>query len=178
MKKLSCAFTGHKPSRFKFGYDEDHPDFESLKMKLITQIVNLCYEGVKTFYTRMSLGVDIWCAEIVLALQKDFNDLKLICVIPYAGQEKKWSSEYQARYRHLLENCSSMVTISKEYTDTCYLDCNRYVIDHTDILLAVYAEDDRTEEGADQAVHYAQSKGKRIIFIHPDTYVLTEVEGK
>lgn len=176
MKKLSCAFTGDKPDRFKFGYNEDDPEFDALKMKLITQIVNLCYEGVKVFYTRMELGVDTWCAEIVLSLQKDFNNLRLICVIPYTGQEKKWSSENQMRYHHLLENCSNMVFISKGYTDTCYVESARYVVDHSDILFAVHGDDDSIEGSTDPAVLYAQSKGKRILSIPSDPFITTKSE--
>lgn len=176
MKKLSCAFTGDKPDRFKFGYNEDDPEFDALKMKLITQIVNLCYEGVKVFYTRMELGVDTWCAEIVLSLQKDFNNLRLICVIPHTGQEKKWSSENQMRYRHLIENCSNMVIISKGYTDTCYLESARYVVEHSDILLAVHGDDDSVERSADQTVLYAQSKGKRILSIPLDPFIARKSE--
>lgn len=177
MKNLSCAFTGDKPDRFKFGYNEDGPEFEALRIKLITQIVNLCYEGVKTFYTKMEIGINIWCAEIVLSLQEDFNNLKLICVIPYTGQEKKWSSENQMRYRHLIENCSNIVFISKGYTDTCYLESTHYVVDHSDILLAVYGDDDSVERSADQAVLYAQSKGKRILFIPSDPSITPKSEN-
>jgi uncharacterized phage-like protein YoqJ len=124
----------------------------------------------------MELGVDTWCAEIVLSLQKDFNNLRLICVIPYTGQEKKWSSENQMRYRHLIENCSNMVFISKGYTDTCYVESARYVVDHSDILFAVHGDDDSIEGSTDPAVLYAQSKGKRILSIPSDPFITTKSE--
>ena len=68
--ELSCAFTGHRPSNFSFGYDEEHPDCCKIKAIMATQVVSLIQNGVTTFLTGMALGVDIWGAEIVLACKK------------------------------------------------------------------------------------------------------------
>ena len=39
MEDLTCAFTGHRPSSYKFGYDEEHPDCCKLKALMTLQIV-------------------------------------------------------------------------------------------------------------------------------------------
>ena len=67
MGDLTCAFTGHRPSSYKFGYDEEHPDCCKLKALMTLQIVSLIENGVTTFLSGMALGADIWGAEIVLA---------------------------------------------------------------------------------------------------------------
>ena len=38
MKKTSCAFTGHRPTRFSFKYEETHPTCIELKRILAEQI--------------------------------------------------------------------------------------------------------------------------------------------
>jgi uncharacterized phage-like protein YoqJ len=53
---LTCAFTGHRPSSFHFGYDEQHPDCVKLKLIMASQIAALIDNGVKTFLTGMALG--------------------------------------------------------------------------------------------------------------------------
>ena len=42
MKKTSCAFTGHRPTRFSFKYDEAHPDCIELK-KVLAARIDLLY---------------------------------------------------------------------------------------------------------------------------------------
>ena len=67
--ELTCAFTGHRPNSFHFGYDEEHPHCQRVKLAMLSQIVALIDNGVTTFLTGMALGVDLWGAEIVLGLK-------------------------------------------------------------------------------------------------------------
>ena len=74
MKKVVC-FTGHRPSKFSFGYNENSIELIKLKSLLINEIEKLYLLGYKTFLTGCAMGIDIWCAEIVLDLKKKFNDI-------------------------------------------------------------------------------------------------------
>jgi uncharacterized phage-like protein YoqJ len=65
----ACVFTGHRPTRFSFGYDEKNEKCIRLKLVMAQQIRALIKSGVSTFYTGMALGVDQWAAEIVLDLK-------------------------------------------------------------------------------------------------------------
>lgn len=66
----ACAFTGHRPTRFTFKYDEAHPDCIELKDMLAKQIDFLYRHGVTDFYTGCALGVDMWAGEAVLTLME------------------------------------------------------------------------------------------------------------
>lgn len=66
----ACAFTGHRPTRFTFKYDEAHPDCIELKEMLAKQIDFLYRHGVTDFYTGCALGVDMWAGEAVLSLME------------------------------------------------------------------------------------------------------------
>lgn len=76
MEDLTCAFTGHRPSSYRFGYDEEHPDCCKLKALMTLQIVSLIENGVTTFLSGMALGADIWGAEIVLACKKKYPQME------------------------------------------------------------------------------------------------------
>ena len=92
-----CAFTGHRPEKLQ------KPE-SVVKAELRHEIIGAVHDGFSVFISGMARGVDIWAAELVLDLKKEFRDIKLICAIPYAGFELRWSEEWQARYRTILSH--------------------------------------------------------------------------
>ena len=75
-----CCFTGYRPHRFAFSQDGLRP--EQVQAAVGQQIRRLYAEGVRTFISGMSAGVDLWAAAEVLTLQKKAPDVKLIAAIP------------------------------------------------------------------------------------------------
>ena len=82
----SCAFTGHRPDKFSFGFDESHPGCVRLREAIFGAVCRLADAGVTTFYTGMALGVDLWCADAVLRLRNEKPTLRLVAVQPCATQ--------------------------------------------------------------------------------------------
>lgn len=109
-----------------------------LKKVLAEQITALTDKGVTGFISGMAPGVDLWAAQIVLDLREKGLPLKLCCALPCEGQEKKWPARTQEQYRSILRQADGVVYVSKEYTPDCMLNRNRYMVDHSSILLAVY----------------------------------------
>ena len=132
MKKTSCAFTGHRPTRFSFKYDETHPACIELKKVLAEQIDFLYRQGITDFYTGCALGIDLWAGETVLALMELHPEIKLHCVVPFAAQDQKWTLEQQARYHALLDWSSDVILTQEKYSKDCYYIRNRYLVDHPD----------------------------------------------
>ena len=58
MNKTTCAFTGHRPGRFPWGYNEDDKDCIALKEILTSEIIRLTDMGVTQFLSGMAEGVD------------------------------------------------------------------------------------------------------------------------
>ena len=54
----SCAISGHRPTRFKFGYKETHTGCKRLKRVLREQFDLLYQQGVREFYVGGALGVE------------------------------------------------------------------------------------------------------------------------
>ena len=58
----------------------------------------------------------------------------------------------------------------EKYSKDCYYIRNRYLVDHADIVLAVYDMQANKRSGTGYTVHYAQAQSKPIIVIDPDDF--------
>ena len=69
MLSKSCAFSGHRPQKFPWKYDETDSRCVALKMALMEQIRLLADAGVTQFLSGMAEVTDTWSAFFVLALK-------------------------------------------------------------------------------------------------------------
>lgn len=160
-----CAFTGHRPPKYPWGYDEDTPLCIALKRALAEQIEVLADAGTTDFLSGMAQGADTWAALFVLAMREKNPALKLHCVLPCEGQANRWAASARELYRSILSRADSVVYINREYRDGCMLERNRYLVDHAGTLLAVYNGERRG--GTAATVRYAGKKGRGLIVIDP-----------
>ncbi len=162
-----CAFTGHRPKSFSFGYNEDSPEFGVLINKIRNSIIQACNAGCRTFYCGMAEGVDLWCGEIVLELKDKFDPpLELCAVVPFLGQPDGMSDKNKLRYRKIMENSKDRFLVSRRFTKSCYQKRNFYLVDSCDAIIAVWDEKNKIS-GTAQTVRYAKRKNKRIFLIQP-----------
>ena len=171
MEKLVCAFSGHRPERFHFGYDETHEDCLKIKAVLRKQIESLIAKNVTIYCSGMAMGVDVWAAAIVLELKANHPNITLNAAVPCKTQSNRWPLEQQERYHDILAQCDHVTTLHEKYTRSCMFERNRFMVDNSDYLLAVYAGGDKG--GTAYTVSYAQKKGRKIIIIHPDSLGVT-----
>jgi uncharacterized phage-like protein YoqJ len=165
-KALTCAFTGYRPSKLHFGFDEDHPDCENLKQSIYSQIEILIEDGYKKFISGMALGVDIWAAEAILQLKILHPDIFLECALPCETQANKWNSADRERYFNILAASNKVTYISYQYTKDCIFKHNKYIVDNCDTLIAAF---DGQKGGIAYTVNYASENNKQIIIINPKT---------
>lgn len=158
----TCAFTGHRPKGL--GYGEQDPRCANLKRRLRAEIVSLIQEGVTHFLTGMAQGVDIYAAELVLALKAEFPDITLECVIPCETQPIGWPISVRNRYFSIAANCDKETMLQTRYTPDCMAKRNQYMVDHADIILAVW---NGRPSGTGQTVWYAQAKKKAVRIMAP-----------
>ncbi len=172
MIEAACAFTGHRPKSFPWGYDENAPSCVLLKEVLASQISALAEQGVTDFLSGMAQGVDLWCAQIVLDLRKKNPALKLHAILPCEGQERKWTASAQEHYRSILAQANEVIYVGQEYSRNCMLKRNRYLVDHSSILLAVY--NGTYQSGTGMTVRYAQRLKREIIIIDPTACAISK----
>ena len=150
MKGKTCCITGHR----------DVPDKEinSIKKALHQEIKKAVKDGFTVFLSGFADGVDQYFAEIVLELQKENRNLKLIAVFPYRGRVKGLNHRVQTRA--LLSACSEMVVIQEEYQPNVYLQRNLYLVEHSDRVIAVY--DGRETGGTVKTIRFAHRFHKEL----------------
>ena len=165
MIEKCCAFTGHRPKKFSWGYDETDTRCVALKKALTEQTAKLVDAGYTDFFSGMAEGADTWAALAVLALKKENPALKLHCVLPCEGQADRWSASARELYFSILEQADEIVYVSREYSKGCMLERNRYLVGHAAYLLAIYNGEHRG--GTAMTVRYAQKLGRKIFILRP-----------
>ncbi len=173
----NCAVISHRPTRFKFKYNENNTGCKRLKKRLHDQFILLYGQGVRQFLIGGNLGADIWSGEILLKLkeQPEYKDIELVLVFPHSGHDAQWDQRSRNRLAFLLAHAADHVTVGTQANAESYRRRNRYLIDHADCLLAVYDNDRTVRSGTGQTVQYAEKQGKPVVLIHPDTGIVTEM---
>lgn len=169
----ACAFTGHRPHRFAFGLDEDAPACRRLLAVLEETITGLHAQGITTFYSGLAMGVDLWAAETVLRLKARGDDVRLCGVVPFRAQAESWPAAYRRRYAAVLRACDARYLVGETYTPDCYLRRNRFLVQAAGTLLAVYDAAGASRSGTGQTVRLARAAGRTILFLHPETLLVT-----
>ena len=159
-----CAFTGYRPQKMPFGFNEADPRCIEFKARLRDTIEGLIGHGYAHFISGGALGMDMFAAEAVLDLKRDYPWITLEMVCPFKDQPAKWAPEYQDRYYRLLDNADRVTMISRKYTRACMFLRNRYMVDNADLLLAAY---DGKPGGTAMTVGYAHEMGVPTHFIFP-----------
>ena len=165
MIERCCAFTGHRPRKFPWGYNEADTRCVVLKETLAKEIVKLVDAGYTDFLSGMAEGTDAWAALAVLALKKENPALKLHCVLPCEGQADGWPASAQEIYSSILEQADEVVYVNRKYSEGCMLKRNRYLVDHAACLLAVY--NGEWKGGTAMTVRYARKLGREVIILNP-----------
>ncbi len=163
--KRACAVTGPKPTRFKFGYKEDYSLCKKIKKAMMVQFRRLYNEkGVRRFYIGGAMGVHIWAGELILQLKSEqgYEDIELMIILPYPEHDIRWDARSKKRLKYLIDNCTEHLSVGKLPNPDNYIKQNRYLVDHSEFLLAV-------SDGTGEMVGFAQKKGVPVLCIHPDT---------
>ncbi len=161
---ITCCFTGHRPNKLPWGYQETDPRCMALKEKLKDVVEALYDVGIRRFICGMAQGCDFFFCEAVLHLREEKADVVVEAAVPCEGQSDAWPPEVQERYNRLLEACDVRTLVSRSYTPDCMQKRNQYMVDKASVLVAVY---DGTQGGTMQTVLYAMRQGVEIIEIQP-----------
>ena len=137
-REITCCFTGHRPEKLPWGFDETDPRCLALKDRLRDAVEAAYDEGMRRFICGMARGCDFYFAEIVLDLRRRKGDVSLEAAIPCAGQSSRWRLAERQRWRALVDQCDLETLVQEEYTPDCMLRRNRYMVDHSAMVIAVY----------------------------------------
>ena len=174
MSKIqSCAVLGCFPWRFAWGFDEQDGTCGKLKLELAQQIMALRQMGVLHFSIACDPGPGLYAAEIINSLREQDPELMLFCIVPYEEWTTKWPPYLRERYFSMLERCTCMTTACRRPSDEALFIAYCRIIDQSDMVLAVWPEEEQDGSSECAAICYAEQKKRPILFIHPDTRSVT-----
>lgn len=160
---LTCCFTGHRSARLPWGRQESDPRCQNLKERLDQALEDAYAEGYRHFLCGMAQGADLYFCEGVLALRQSHPDVILEAAIPFAGQADRWPEADRRRRALLLDQCDLETVIQHHYSAGCMSRRNRYMVDRSSLLLAVY--DGIPRGGTMNTLSYAMRQGIRTVIL-------------
>ena len=152
----TAAFTGHR------WYDSSRK--HSVR-KRIEECVREAYRnGITNFISGMAIGFDLLAAEVVLSLKQECPAITLTAALPFGEQASRFNERNKSRYYKCLSQADDIVILSNDYTAKCYLERDRFMVEHSSLLIACY--DGRNKGGTFWTVNYAARTGKNVINIY------------
>ena len=89
--------------------EPDDPKVNAIKEALKGSIREKAEAGKTTFISGMDEGIGIWAAEEVLALKKEFPNIRLIAALAFKGQDEIMSAANQKRYQSILKQADGVI---------------------------------------------------------------------
>lgn len=105
-----CAFTGYRPQKMPFGFNESDPRCIDFKRRVKDTIQALYDMGYRHFISGGALGMDMFAAEAVL--------------------------ELRARHDRLFAQADIITATGHAYTRSAMFRRNHYLVGNADLLLA------------------------------------------
>jgi len=162
---MYCCFTGHRPEHLLWIRDEESDRTKKLKEILSLVIDSAIKDGYTDFYCGMARGIDTLAAEILIKKAKANKNIRLHAALPCPEQYVGWSESEKDRFEKILSQAYTKTVISPMYTDTCMLARNRFMVDNSQRVIAVWNGFFRG--GTAYTVRYAKKEKKEIYLIRP-----------
>lgn len=152
-RERTCCFTGHRPDKLPWGTCEEDYRCLVLKKRLYEALERAYGAGYTHFIGGMARGADLYFAEAVLALREKYSNVTLEGARPCETQADSWPAEEHRRYQKILDGCDYETLIQRHYDRNCMSRRNRYMVDHSSRIIAVY--DGVPKGGTAQTLAYA-----------------------
>ena len=151
MKNQTCCFTGHR----KIPLDQ----LESVTQRLRDAVIATIKDGYLYFGAGGALGFDTLAAQTVLNLKKDYQQIKLILVLPCKTQTRGWKQEDIEEYNRIMKAADKVVYTSQDYYNGCMHKRNRHLVDNSSLCICYL---NSNTGGTAYTVDYAKSVGCRV----------------
>ena len=139
-RETTCCFTGHRPEKLPWREDEGDPRCLELKARLAGAVEAAYEKGMRHFLCGMARGADFYCCE--------------------EEQAARWRERDRERWFSLVERCDNETMLQHHYDRGCMLRRNRYLVDHSAMLIAVY---DGMLGGTMYTISYAMKRGLDVV---------------
>ena len=150
MEEKTCCVTGHR------SIPNDQTD--AVRQDLERAVHQAIADGYTAFISGFADGVDLIFAEIVSHAMQQNPKVKLIAALPY---QKRLETLQKREYtKKLIEQCAEIYVASEEYLPSIYVKRNRYMVERSDRVIAVY--DGRDSGGTVGTIRLAHQMKKEL----------------
>ncbi len=140
----TCCVTGHRD------IPEGRKDY--VESELRREVLEAVRDGYVHFISGFAAGVDLMFAEIIAELKNEYR-ITLEAAIPYRNRMNTRNADFQ----RLIKCCDIVKIHSEGYSSGCFMVRNRYMVDCSNRLIAVY--DGRKRGGTAATLRYAWKNG-------------------
>lgn len=152
-KDKTVCFSGHRVL---------HDPKDEVEKKLETAIRQCITDGAEIFMTGGALGYDTLAALTVIRLRNEYPRIQLVLALPCPTEQQtiKWTQKQKDEYNNILNQADEVQILSEQYTDSCMLDRNKYMVDNSGKLI-YYLRSARG--GTGYTVRYAKKQSIELI---------------
>ncbi|MBM7544522.1 SLOG family protein [Periweissella beninensis] len=130
-------------------FKNDDVKIDIIKYALKQRLIAFIEDGGKWILSGPQLGVEQWAIESALELKKEYNDLKVGLLLPFANFGKQWQQEKQQKLLNLKEQVDYWANVSdNNYQGPKQLqNYQKFMLEHTQGSILLY---DLEREGKSQ----------------------------
>lgn len=141
----------------------------------IGNVVRALYNaGFRNYITGGAVGFDTIVALEVIALRKNFPDIRLCLALPCPDQTARWHPADVEVYDFIKSSANRFCYTGDSYSANAMHVRNRFMVDHADFCVA-YLNDKLHKSGTRATVNYAREKGVRSINIASPDFSISQI---
>ncbi len=149
----TVAFTGHRH------YNEECAE-------ALRECIRALYrQGFRTFLSGMAIGFDLAAAEAVIALREELEGLRLGCIVPFKGMERRFTAEWRERFERVMRGADFAEHISEHYSPEVYFRRNDALVERAEVVVAYFTGE---RGGTAYTVRKAIKRRRRLINLYAD----------
>lgn len=123
-------------------FKDDDPKAEVIKEVLKSVLTELLNESTEEFWllTGPQMGVERWAAEVGIQLQRDYQQLKVAIMSPFADFGSRWKEDNQLALNKIKQKVDFVGNVSQEpYQSPQQLkNYSRFMLEHSEGAVMVY----------------------------------------
>ncbi len=160
-KQTTACFTGYRQQKLL----KQNAPLKEILLNLDTVVEKLYDKGYRTFMCGMCSGFDLLAANAVINLKNRHQDILLIAVVPFEGQQRDFTTTNdQSTYSSTLLMADHVEIISQKRSPSAYLKRNDFMLSNSSTLVAYYNPEDRSpRSGTLYTVRHAKKQDLSIV---------------
>ncbi|MCU5745503.1 DUF1273 domain-containing protein [Staphylococcus sp. SQ8-PEA] len=134
--------TGYKSYELNI-YKDDMPEVQYIRKFIEHKLVPLIEEGLEWVLIQGQIGIELWAAEVVVAMKKTYPQIKLGIVTPFENHTERWNESNKLKYVKLAEQADFVDSVFHQPYEGPYQfqRADQFMLDHTDFTLLFYDEE-------------------------------------